>query len=51
MSPMARNHQPDAGERIKKEYALLSVFSQDVADAHIQGISISMISLCGPALL
>jgi len=35
-------HGPEAtnltlAERIKKEYALLSVFSQDVADAHIQG--------------
>jgi ribonucleoside-triphosphate reductase len=35
-------HNPEAtnlmlAERIKKEYALLSVFSQDVADAHIRG--------------
>lgn len=35
-------HGPEAtnltlAERIKKEYALLSVFSQDVADAHMRG--------------
>jgi len=35
-------HNPEAtnlmlAERIKKEYALLSVFSQDIADAHICG--------------
>ena len=35
-------HNPEAtnlmlAERIKKEFALLSVFSQDVADAHIRG--------------
>jgi anaerobic ribonucleoside-triphosphate reductase len=35
-------HGPEAtnltlAERIKKEYALLSVFSQDVADAHLRG--------------
>jgi len=35
-------HNPEAtnlmlAERIKKEYALLSVFTQDIADAHIRG--------------
>jgi ribonucleoside-triphosphate reductase len=35
-------HGPEAtnltlAERIKKEYALLSVFSQDIADAHMRG--------------
>src|SRR5512137_1498418 len=36
------HHRPEAtnltlAERIKKEYALLSVFSQEVADAHMRG--------------